>query len=69
MSYTLKQLKKLGYTKTKISTQPNSWLACKLYLDFGFVPTDDNIEGWNIVKTITNHPALKEYKTVENIFK
>lgn len=68
LSYTLKQLKKLGYTKTKISTQPNSWLACKLYLDFGFVPTDDNIEGWNIVKTITNHPALKEYKTVEKIF-
>lgn len=69
ISFTLNQLKKLGYTKTKIATQPNSWLACKIYLDFGFLPTEENKEGWKIVKTITNHPSLKEYETVENIFK
>lgn len=68
ISYTLNRLKQLGYTKTKISTQPNSWLACKIYLDFGFAPTEDNKEGWDIVKTITHHHKLDKYDEVENIF-
>lgn len=68
ISHTLNLMKELGYEKAKISTQPNSWLACSIYLDFGFVPTEENREGWNIVKTITNHPALKDYDYTDNIF-
>ena len=54
--------KDLGYTKILLHTQTNTWLAAKIYLDYGFVPfnTAGNI-GWDILKTITNHPALVEF--------
>jgi hypothetical protein len=57
-----------GYSRAVIPTQTNTWLACKLYLDLGFVPIKENAErnraGWCIVKTLTNHPALDGFETV-----
>ena len=60
--HTLEIMKKHGYTQAKIPTQTTTWLACKIYLDFGFVPIPKNAvnsrEGWRIVKALTDHPAL-----------
>lgn len=55
----------LGHKKIILHTQANSWLAAKLYLDYGFdILNKEEIEGWNILKTLINHEKLKEYKTV-----
>ena len=62
ISHILSLMGKLGYTRAKIPTQTNTWLACKIYLDFGFLPIPENAvhsrDGWRIVKALTNHPAL-----------
>ncbi len=71
----MRQMKSLGYTHCKIPTQCNSWLACKVYLDLGFRPTEESRvngkDGWRIVKALTNHPALAEFTpaTMEEILK
>lgn len=47
-------------------TSTRNWLACKLYLDLGFVP--DNVDeqiGWGIMKTLTNHSALNQFDSVD----
>lgn len=53
----------LGYSHAKIPTQTNTWLACRVYLDLGFLPIKKNLEhsyeGWKIVKELTGHSALK----------
>lgn len=58
----LAQLKILGYENAKIPTQTTTWLACRIYLDFGFRPTPENAleseTGWRILKRLTDHPAL-----------
>jgi N-acylglucosamine-6-phosphate 2-epimerase len=68
ITHVLAHMKKLGYSRAVIPTQTNTWLACKLYLDLGFVPIKENAErnrvGWCIVKTLTNHPALDGFETV-----
>ena len=65
----LKIMKELGYTHAKIPTQTTTWLACRIYLDFGFVPIAQNAvnsrDGWRIIKTLTNHPALAEFDFAE----
>ncbi|MBE6991678.1 MAG: GNAT family N-acetyltransferase [Ruminococcaceae bacterium] len=70
ISYVLNQLKTLGYTKAIIPTQTTTWVACKIYLDFGFRPTKDNAEesrdGYRILKRLTNHPALAEFDAAED---
>lgn len=62
---TLEVMRSLGYSHAKIPTQTTSWVACKVYLDFGFIPIPQNAEhnrdGWRIVKALTNHPALAEF--------
>lgn len=62
---TLEVMRSLGYSHAKIPTQTTSWVACKVYLDFGFTPIPQNAEhnrdGWRIVKALTNHPALAEF--------
>lgn len=71
----MQQMKELGYTHCKIPTQCNSWLACKVYLDLGFRPTEESKRegelGWRIVKALTDHPALEEFSpaTMEEILK
>lgn len=65
ISYVLKLMKQLGYEHAKIPTQTTTWLACRIYLDFGFMPIPANAvksrQGWNIVKTLTGHPSLAEF--------
>ncbi|RAQ28717.1 hypothetical protein DPQ25_07950 [Hydrogeniiclostridium mannosilyticum] len=61
----LRVLRGLGYRDAKIPTQTTSWVAVKLYLDFGFRPEAENAlksrEGYRIVRTLTNHPALRDF--------
>ena len=73
ISYVLCLMWELGYTHAKIPTQTNTWLACRIYLDFGFTPIPANavhsLTGWKIIKTLTDHPALKafDYASEEEI--
>ena len=66
IAYTLNRLRELGYTHTKIHTQTTTWVACRLYLDFGFRPTAENAaknrDGWRIMRALTNHPALEGFE-------
>ena len=70
IAHTLERLRQLGYTHAKIPTQTNTWLACKIYLDFGFRPVPQNAEesrlGWQIIKRLTNHPALSEFEAASD---
>ena len=63
--YVLGIMKDLGYSHAKIPTQTYTWLACKIYLDFGFTPIPQNAvnsrDGWRILKALTDHPALSEF--------
>lgn len=55
----------LGHNKLLLHTQTTTWLAAKLYLDYGFNPLNVNEEmGWRILKTITNHDKLEKFKKV-----
>lgn len=69
IGYVLSLMRRLGYSHAKIPTQTTTWLACRIYLDFGFRPIPKNAEnsraGWNIIKTLTNHPALDEFEIVD----
>ena len=69
IGYVLSLMRKLGYTHAKIPTQTTTWLACKIYLDFGFVPIPQNAvnsrDGWRIIKTLTNHMALGDFDRAE----
>ncbi|MDD3411720.1 MAG: GNAT family N-acetyltransferase [Eubacteriales bacterium] len=51
------------YGSAVVSTQTTTWLACRLYLDFGFYPAcpQQEREGWRIVKALTHHPALDAF--------
>ena len=73
ITHVLAHMKKLGYSRTVIPTQTNTWLACKLYLDLGFVPMKENAEksgmGWRIIKTLTDHPALDDFEPVDDLLK
>lgn len=63
ISYVLRVMNKLGYNHAKIPTQTNTWLACKVYMDLGFLPIEKNMknnyEGWKIVKALTEHSVLR----------
>lgn len=69
ISYVLGIMRGLGYTHAKIPTQTTTWLACRIYLDLGFVPLPKNAinsrEGWEIVKTLTDHPALSSFDAAD----
>ncbi|MGN0553436.1 MAG: GNAT family N-acetyltransferase [Oscillospiraceae bacterium] len=69
IGFVLNVMKSLGYTHAKIPTQTTTWLACKIYLDFGFVPIPQNAinsrDGWRIIKTLTGHNALAEFDRAE----
>lgn len=62
LSKTIALAKELGYDKLLLHTQTHTWLAAKLYLDFGFKPFNiDEKKGWQILKTLTNHKALDSF--------
>ncbi len=61
--------KNFGYEKILLHTHTNPWLAAKVYLDLGFVPFNTNETlGWKILKSIINHPKLKDFEVYEDIF-
>ncbi|MDE6211645.1 MAG: GNAT family N-acetyltransferase [Clostridia bacterium] len=70
ISQTLTLAQNLGYDKIALHTQTHTWLAAKLYLDFGFAPYNiQDRRGWQILKTLTNHSSLKDFETLkEEIF-
>lgn len=63
ITHVLRVMNKLGHSRAKIPTQTNTWLACKVYMDLGFLPLkanlEHNYEGWKIVKALTGHRALE----------
>ena len=65
ISHVLRLMPELGYSCAIIPTQTTTWLACKIYLDFGFYPIPENAvhsrDGWRIMKALTNHTALVEF--------
>ena len=69
IAYTLGLMPGLGYDHAMLSSQTNTWLACKIYLDFGFRPHYDsvrhNLLGWRILKALTDHPALEAFSKAE----
>ena len=62
ITYTLAVMKQLGYTRVKIHTQTNTWLACKIYYDLGFRPEADSLQinraGWKMVELLTGRNML-----------
>lgn len=68
ITHVLQYMKSQGYRRAVVPTQTTTWLACKVYLDLGFKPIPRNAKrnriGWQIVKTLTNHPALREYESL-----
>lgn len=55
----------LGHQKIILHTQTTTWLAAKIYLDLGFIPFNTNeVIGWRILKTLTNHEVLKNFEEV-----
>lgn len=68
--FVLQKMRELGYTHAKIPSQTTTWLACKIYLDFGFFPERENAQesrnGWRILKALTNHPALVDFEAASN---
>lgn len=74
IAHTLNHLIRLGYRKGHITTQTTTWVAARLYLDYGFLPEKGNLieekTGWQILKTLTDHPALSELESLpfEDLF-
>ncbi len=66
ISKTLELARSFGHKKLLLHTQTHTWLAAKLYLDFGFevFRVDGDTKGWQILKTITNHPKLSEIDAI-----
>ncbi len=68
ITHVLRHMQMLGYTRAIVPTQTTTWLACKVYLDLGFRPIPRNAQhsgkGWQIVRTLTDHPALSEFEPV-----
>ena len=54
ITHVLDIMRNLNYTHAKIPTQTTTWLACKVYLDLGFLPLPQNavnsLDGWRIMK-------------------
>jgi len=57
----------MKHSKLILHTQTTTWLAAKIYLDYGFeILNKDEKLGWSILKTLTNHPKLSEYDTLSH---
>lgn len=62
LSKTIELAHDLGHKSILLHTQTTSWLAAKIYLDYGFeILNKEETKGWNILKTIVNHPKLEEF--------
>lgn len=59
--------KEQGFNKILLHTQTHTFVAVKIYLDFGFKPlfTEDSKEGWQIVNNILNHEKLANIGNID----
>lgn len=64
ISRVLQVMKQKGHSRAMLHTQTTTWVACRLYLDFGFRPSNaiENETGWRIMRTLTDHPALSAFE-------
>ena len=54
-----------GHKGIILHTQTNSWLAAKLYLDYGFeILNRDEVVGWGILRRIVDHEKLSDFDKV-----
>ncbi len=64
----LEVMKQHGDRRSFLHTQTTSWVAVRLYLNFGFHPTaqsaSDHRDGWRIVRTLTEHEALRDFEAL-----
>ena len=61
----IKLAKELGHKNIILHTQTTTWLAAKLYLDFGFEVLNNEEEiGWSILNTLINHDKLSNFKKI-----
>lgn len=64
--HALEHLRDMGYEKIVVTTQTNTWLAVKIYMDFGFKPTKESVEesytGWKIISRLTGHPTVSTFE-------
>ena len=50
-----------------LHTQTNTWLAAKLYLDYGFeILNEEEGAGLSILKSLTEYEKLSDYSIVSN---
>ncbi|MBR5546016.1 MAG: GNAT family N-acetyltransferase [Clostridia bacterium] len=65
IAQTLKVMKERGHTEAMLHTQTTTWVAVRLYLQFGFRPMAENAvssrDGWRIIRALTGHPALDDF--------
>ena len=68
IAQTLRVMKELGHASALLTTQTHSWVAVRLYLQFGFHPEEKNAleacDGWRIIRTLTKHPAVDGFEPV-----
>ena len=64
ITFVLNVMKDLGYKRTKIHTQTNTWLACKVYSDLGFQPEKESLlkhhAGWKMVGLLTGKQFFEQ---------
>lgn len=67
LSEVMKVMRTLNVSCAFCNTSSRNWVACKLYLDLGFVPyqLQESVTGWRIIKTLTNHPALEHLQVLD----
>ena len=55
----------LGHKGLVLHTQTTTWLAAKIYLDYGFdVLNKDDAMGWSILKVLTHHEKLNSFPDI-----
>ena len=66
LTKTIELAKELGHKSILLHTQTTSWLAAKLYLDYGFeVLNKEETYGWSILKTIIHHAKLIDFNDLQ----
>ena len=55
----------LGHKGLVLHTQTTTWLAAKIYLDYGFDGLNkDDAMGWSISKVLTHHEKLNSFPDI-----
>ena len=71
MAKVLQVMVEHGNTRAMLHTQTVTWVAVRMYLNLGFRPTEksaqEHAEGWRIIRTLTDHPALAHIEPAENV--